>query len=1090
MDYRAHASVLCLVVLTLVTPATAQESDDEQIQEVIVTGSYIKRSNYDSPAPVTSIGQLDIEAASTPNMADILFNQTNNFGTEVMSNPFADGAGSASNATSFAGSQQGGIGRANLRGLGNRTTMTLMDGHRVLFSDANFLYPMIAVDRIDILADSSSALYGSDAIAGAVNFIPLTNYEGLKIEVSRRDAMDISAPDDSFSILAGGSYGNGSGLIAITHRSRDRAIQSDFPKYVQKSAASNSRNLVARGFPGGFHVTARDPVGDSLGLITNRANEFSDPGCEHDFMNDGEDATSPYHRRWGINEGWRCRSDVTSILDYQAELEMTHAYARIEHNLNENVTVSLDAMAGRQEFDNRWLPAPLNANDRVNVHGDIAGNPFVAFIDQNGNGLIDANERIRAQDNCNYVDCTSGDGFADRDINGDGIADPSAQAIFGAPQLLLSLTDDSDGDGIPDRFDDDAGGVTFSEDVRIANWSPFGKNIQGLPAILENDGNSRRGTKVDNFRLSGAIDAEIPNSTWGINAAFIWERRQSEHPQATISPVNMSTPQVAESLLCVGPDLQSGACTQFNPFSTSQFQVVDRVPTNTITPESDPAFNTPAEIDKLLVPNSDLLIEGATMFDIVAVGSLFDAWAGPLQMAVGLHFRDQTLKVAPSQLNASQTNFFGAAIQAVDTRIEALDYFVELNLPLLSDSKLGNAELQLAARTTTNDVEATQGLIAKDSFDETVMKAAVLWQPTDWLSVRGSYGEGFVVPLMTQLFAPAGTATRQIVDPTCGAIWDELGVQIDAAYCDYDPATGAPFDEQGVAVNTGGNPALEPETSETVNIGVTFLLLDRDLSISLDWLEADLEGRVFVFNNVTLPAYEQLRFAETLQGSSCADPACAEQLRADWIANGETAIVREGGDGRITDIFGVPTNLLGSSVSTLDFRAAYRFDSPFNDNGQFQARLQGTYMDSFEFQVNPLSPVVEGAGKRNSPGLGSGLQLAALPKYRANLSLDYALDNHYTRLTARYHDGVEDLTATGGIRPQNSRGEVPAETYWDLFYTYTAEGLVGDGTTIFTVGVTNLFDTLPYALEDTGGIEQMLDNPFGRMLTVRMSHEF
>ncbi len=1075
-------------------PAFAQEQqdDDEPLEEIIATGSYIKRDNFDSPAPVTSIGQLDIEAASTPNMADIIFNMTNNYGTEVMSNPWADGAGSASNSTTFAGSPQGGIGRANLRGLGNRATMTLMDGHRVLFSDANFMYPMIATSRIDILADSSSALYGSDAIAGAINFIPLKNYDGIKIELSRRDALGVSAPDDTLSILAGGTYGNGSGLIAITHRSRDSVHQSDFPKYVQKSAASNSRNLVARGFPGAFHVNARDPIGDSLGMIISRPNEFADPGCEHDFMNDGEDATSSNHRRWGIDEGWRCRGDLTHILDYQSELEMTQAYARIDHNVSENVTVSLDAMAGRQEFENRWLPAPYNANDRVSVHGDIAGNPFVAFMDQNGNGVIDANEKIRAQDNCNYVDCTSGDGFADRDINGDGIADPSAQAIFGAPQLLLSWTDDSDGDGIPDRIDDDAGGVTFSEDARIANWSPFGKNIQGLPSVLESDGNSRRRTKVDNFRLSGTIDAEIPNSTWGINATMIWERRQSEHPQAVISPVNMSTPQVAASLLCVGPDLISGACTQFNPFSTSQFQIIDRVPTNTITPESDPAFNTPAEIDKLLVLNSDWLLEDATMFDVVAVGTLFDAWAGPVQMAAGLHFRDQTLKVTPSQLNTSQTNFFGAAIQPIDSSIKALDYFVEFNLPLLNDSKVGNAELQLAARTTTNDVEATRGQIGKDSFDETVMKAAMLWQPTDWLSVRASYGEGYVVPLMTYLFSAPSTATRQVLDPTCGAIWDELGVQLDGAYCDYDPITGIPDEEQGVATHTSGNPGLRPETSETVNVGFTLSLLDNDLSISVDWLEADLEGRVFAFNQTTLPAFEQFLFAETLQGSSCADATCATQLRADWISDGEATdrIGRDGGNGRITDIYASRTNLLGGSVSTADFRVNYRFDSPFGNYGDFVAGLQGTLMDSFMFQVNPLSPEVEGAGKRNSPGLGSGLQLSALPEWRANASLAWSMNNHYARLTGRYHGDVEDLSASGGIRSQNSLGKIPAETYWDLFYTYTAEGLLGDGTTIFTVGVTNLFDTEPTPIEDTGGLEQMLDNPFGTMLTVRLSHEF
>jgi iron complex outermembrane recepter protein len=1066
---------------------------EEGIEEIVVTGSHIKRDSYDSPAPIHTIDTADIEAAATPNLADIIFNQTNNFGTTVMANPWADGNSASSNATSYNGGPQGGKGRPNLRGLGTRATMSLMDGKRVIFSDANFMYPQIALDRIELVLDSSSALYGSDAIAGAVNYIPLKRYEGVKIELSRRDVVDASSPDDTLSVLIGGASERASGLVALSYRSRDRIKQSEFPDYIQKSAASNSRNLVGRGFPGGFHVTSRDADGDHGGFSATRANEFADPGCEHSFLNDGEDATSPNHRRWGIDQGWRCRSDVSSILDYQTELEHTHLYTRFDYQISDDVDLYLEGIAGYQEFNNRWMPAPLNANDRMDVHGDIAGNPFVAFIDHNANGVIDENEKLRAQDNCNYVDCSAGDGFADRDIDGDGVADPAAQELWGVPQLLLSATTDSDGDGVPDRTDDNAGGVTFSEDVRIANWSPFGKNIQSLPALIESDGNSRRETKVTNFRLSGGVSVVIPDTTWMIDVAATWERRTDLHPMAIISPVNFSTPQLQEAMLCVNP---SDACTQFNPFSTSQFVVVDREAQDLVTPESDPAYNTPGEIDKLISKNPDELIEEVMMYDVVTTGTVMEGWAGPIQLAAGLHHRDVSFLITPSQLNATQTNTFGAAIQGLAASHEGLDYFAELNIPLLDGddgmlSVLGTAELQLAGRKTSNDVKATLGQVGKGSFDETVSKAAILWQPLDMLSVRASYGEGYVVPYLTHLFSAPSTATRQVLDPTCAAILSVLDVQLSGDYCDYD-ANGAAETEQGVSTHTTGNPDMKPETSETVNIGFTLKLLEGDLTIDVDWLEAEIIGRPFVFNQTTLPAFEEFRFAQTLQGSTCADIGCATQLRADWIANGEevSRIAREGGDGRITDIFASRTNLLDQTIDTADLNVRYRFDNPFGDHGRFIVGLQGTYVSSYEFQTNPLAPTIDGAGKRNNRGLGSGADIPPLPQLRVNLSLSWRYGNHYTRLMARYHDEVEDLTASGGIKSQNSLGKVPSETYVDGFYSHTWEGLIEGGTTVVSLGIQNIFDTKPHILEDTGGVENLMDNPFGRIWTLRLNQEF
>jgi iron complex outermembrane recepter protein len=240
--------------------ATAESTESTQkIEEITVTGSYIKRDNFDSPSPIVVIDQMEIEASATTNMADILFNQPQNLGTEVMANPSGTGTSASSQRTG--GSAQGGIGLANLRGLGERATMDLMDGHRVLFGDANFIYPQIATQRIEILLDGASALYGSEAIAGAVNYIPVKNYDGVKIEFSRRDLVDESHPDDTLAFMIGQTFDKGSALFALTYRERERIKQSEFPEYLQKTSDAGI-NLGGISFPGSMWVTRRNASGD------------------------------------------------------------------------------------------------------------------------------------------------------------------------------------------------------------------------------------------------------------------------------------------------------------------------------------------------------------------------------------------------------------------------------------------------------------------------------------------------------------------------------------------------------------------------------------------------------------------------------------------------------------------------------------------------------------------------------------------------------------------------------------------------------------------------------------------------------------
>lgn len=157
----------------------------EVMEEVVVTGTYIKGSSEEAPVPVSVIGRGDIEELGAPTVTDI-----------VNDLPWASGNENRSNAL---GAQNNNTGAAmiNLRGLGLGTTLTLFNGKRMTqqatatsdgsaFVDINYM-PGIMLDRIEILKDGAAALYGSDAVAGVVNLIPRSRFTGFETQVNYRN---------------------------------------------------------------------------------------------------------------------------------------------------------------------------------------------------------------------------------------------------------------------------------------------------------------------------------------------------------------------------------------------------------------------------------------------------------------------------------------------------------------------------------------------------------------------------------------------------------------------------------------------------------------------------------------------------------------------------------------------------------------------------------------------------------------------------------------------------------------------------------------------------------------------------------------
>ncbi len=155
--------------------AFAQEKEEaKEIQAVEVTGSRIKRVDAETSQPIQVITRADIEKTGLTNVFDLLNNIT-----------ASDGSGLSTVTTQTNGSD--GAQTISLRGLGASRTLVLVDGKRWVSEDGivdTTTIPTAIIERIDILKDGASAIYGSDAVAGVVNIITRKNYDGAQVGVS------------------------------------------------------------------------------------------------------------------------------------------------------------------------------------------------------------------------------------------------------------------------------------------------------------------------------------------------------------------------------------------------------------------------------------------------------------------------------------------------------------------------------------------------------------------------------------------------------------------------------------------------------------------------------------------------------------------------------------------------------------------------------------------------------------------------------------------------------------------------------------------------------------------------------------------
>ena len=279
------------------TEPEVEEDFEDLVEEVLVTGSRIRGAR--NASPIVSISREDIDLAGFTTVEQVFEKLPQNFGGGASRDTLTDSANDTNVAGGNVGNDAGGT-SVNLRGLGASSTLVLVDGRRLspsgfgsAFTNVSSI-PVTAIERIDVLTDGASAVYGSDAIGGVVNFVLREEYDGAETRLRYGQDGNGDLADLLLGLTLGKIHDSGSALFIYEYQdsghlaNSDRAFTSTsdlrgFGGTDQRPLGGSPANIDAAGqlwaIPAGQDgrsLTAADFPADANGVPLSPPNRFDD----------------------------------------------------------------------------------------------------------------------------------------------------------------------------------------------------------------------------------------------------------------------------------------------------------------------------------------------------------------------------------------------------------------------------------------------------------------------------------------------------------------------------------------------------------------------------------------------------------------------------------------------------------------------------------------------------------------------------------------------------------------------------------------------------------------------------------------------
>lgn len=888
-------------------------------ETVLVTGTRIARPEISAPSPIVTLNATDIQASGSVNIGDYL---TRIPALKGSLNDF-DTSGYASPAATD-GSSLGGLNLLNLRNLGYIRTLVLIDGHRVVSESTGSAAVDINTIPITLIDRIDTDTAGDSAIYGADGVSGVVNFIMKHDLEGVRARVQAGTPQDGggskFLLAFSAGHNFDNGKANLT---------ATFEGSYQQALYFEKRRFTR---VGGRSFFVANPIEFASGVDDPNVPDFvprTDPGY----------ITSGYHGAIDV--------DLDGLPDYEGN---GNAY-NLGTDIGNASALGSSGMPYAEDLQGDFQPVARRRLAEVSGHYD-----FASWLTLSGD-IRYANVQTKSRSSApfdDYAVISSDNAFLPPALAA-VIAGNGGQALLAEDYLQLRNEEEVKRETVRTVIEakGDLGdhgwlnglhydlsyvyGQTDVDDV-FENNRVTDRFFAALDSVRDAGGNPVCRSSLN----PGAVPPDLSGFFGPDNTIF-----------SDTAP-NFDSSRFGESF---APGPGSG-CVAFNPFDQS-------------TPQPD-AVNFVTARSHTLGVITQHVVNGYVGGDFPQ----FQDWGllqGPVSVVLGGEYRKESSKSSIDP-NFDPTNLWAAISEGVSGQFDVWEAFAEVSIPILKDRPFAKElTVNLAGRQSSY---STAG-------DNSTWKMAGVWQPFDFIRLRGTEAFAVRAPNIGELFSPVQLGFAFIDDP-CDRLFVNNGTQYRAANCQaLEGALGVPYTpgvtnlQTGTSTQafTGGNTALSPESARTTAAGFVLTPL-QGLVVTADWYNVNITKAIEALDAQTIA--EQCVDLPSIAGN----PYCAAVVRYGAGATNP---------GSLFTVSAQQINVAASNTSGLDFTLTYGIrtaDWLDRDYGNLRFHIIGNYLDKLRFIPLAGQPAVEGAGTA-----GGGADGGVAPKWSTNIDITWTYEH-------------------------------------------------------------------------------------------------
>ena len=857
--YAAPAEELAAAEAT--TPSKLDAAKDQELTEVVVTGSRIRRTAASAPTPLIQVSRADLTNTGMGNIIDVLADVPALSGSIVPED------------TTGSGLNDGGLSLLNLRDLGSNRTLTLVDGRRHVGSSSGSLavdvdtIPRLLIERVELVTGANSAQYGADAVSGVVNFILRRNFSGVEVDATRAEINSDGQSNDRISVLAGHNFFDGRLNVygPYEREANDEVRDSDIPWRAQAwgflardfdPASAPSDGVVDNVLVSGIRNLSRSR-GGTLTLVSDMAPNaalnipnqrcpagttgsinalciINEPGLTYQFAPNGAARLANFGTMRNMVGRSRSNNVGGDGLNINTEFSQFSRLPRSKNDrwqggfnfdITENaqifgemkyVTESTYDESQQTFFDIGIVNIAANTDSRVFGTSSFNIGLDNAYLDPAVKAAILANRRAT---------------FTTAGVpTGATVSDPRARlSIFGPSRSQLNEKELT-------RY---VAGIrgSFPEVGAVKNVS---YELSFTHGELKNVNYE---TAVDVMRFKHSVDAVV--DTAGL---------VSGKPGEIVCRVKLLLAQG----IAVPDQLRGGNYSPTNP------EIAGCVPSRVFGEGGYSAAAMEYFGATINVQDKN------TQDDVLGFvsGDIGDFWgAGPMGFALGSEWRKEaTSSIGRSTSTGDRLLFLNTGPDFPEAKYTTKEVFGEIRVPLLKGKFLAET-LELGGAFRQSDY-TTVGSVDTYNYN-------LIWRPVSDVTFRATSGRAVRVPNLAENFRPpTQTFANGFVDPCSATVISALTDTTVRANRERNcVAAGIPAGTvitytSGVPGNNAGNPFLKPEVSDTHTASVIYSprFLPKATFIA-DFYEIEIKDVIASVSAQT--AANQCVSGETLNSAIC-----------------------------------------------------------------------------------------------------------------------------------------------------------------------------------------------------------------------------